>query len=79
MPIIHTWKYLKKTTAGIKEIWEKDKPITRSRAIRDNCLDCIGGSTADIKKCPTTHCPFWPFRPYQNKEKDTSMESHYDG
>lgn len=75
MPVLHTWKYLKKTSNGIKTIWMKNKPITRSLAIKTNCLDCIGGSTVDVKNCPKeSYCPFWPFRPYQDKTKKEEEE-----
>lgn len=70
MPIIHTYRYLKKTTEGIKQI-EETGPLTRAKAIKANCLDCVGGSTIDVKRCTTAYCPFWIFRPYQDRDKNT--------
>jgi hypothetical protein len=45
--------------------------IGRAKAIRLKCIDCCGGNTAEVRKCPATHCPLWRFR--MGKEiKDTS-------
>lgn len=44
--------------------------IGRAKAIRLKCLDCCGGNTAEVRKCPATHCSLWRFR--MGKEiKDT--------
>ena len=57
MAFNHTFKYL----LNGKEI-EETKLISASRAIRYNCLDCVGGSQADVRKCGLVKCPLWPFR-----------------
>lgn len=31
-------------------------------AIRAKCLDCCGGSVAEVRKCTATGCPLWPLR-----------------
>jgi hypothetical protein len=31
-------------------------------AIRRNCLECCGGGASEVRKCPATICPLWPFR-----------------
>lgn len=31
-------------------------------AIRENCIDCSGGSRAEADRCNRTGCPLWPFR-----------------
>ena len=36
--------------------------IGRAKAIRLKCIDCCGGNTAEVRKCPATHCPLWRFR-----------------
>ena len=36
--------------------------ISRSKAIRMKCLDCSGGNSAEVRKCPVTHCPLWRYR-----------------
>jgi len=32
------------------------------KAIRANCLDCSGGSPAEVKLCGITDCPLRPYR-----------------
>lgn len=36
--------------------------ISRSKAIRLKCLDCCAGQSAEVRKCPVTHCPLWRYR-----------------
>ena len=48
--------------------------IGRAKAIRLKCIDCCGGNTAEVRKCPATQCPLWRFR--MGKEiKDTCEEN----
>lgn len=39
-----------------------DQKPTRKLAIKAKCLDCSGGIRAEIRRCPATNCPLWPFR-----------------
>jgi hypothetical protein len=32
------------------------------KAIKEKCLDCSGGSRAEVKHCLVTGCPLYPFR-----------------
>ena len=32
------------------------------KAIRQNCLDCVCGSANEVRLCPSTNCPLYPFR-----------------
>ena len=32
------------------------------KAIRQFCLDCCGGSSADVKSCTSVNCALKPFR-----------------
>lgn len=32
------------------------------QAIRQNCIDCAGGSQAEVRRCGMVTCPFWPYR-----------------
>lgn len=32
------------------------------KAIRAKCLDCGGGSQAEVRKCVSTGCALWPLR-----------------
>lgn len=31
-------------------------------AIREKCLDCCAGQSAEVRKCVATACSLWPFR-----------------
>lgn len=48
------------------------------KAIREKCLDCCGGSKAEIRKCVSTDCAIWPFRmgtnPFRKKAVLTAEE-----
>lgn len=41
-------------------------PKSPIKAIRANCLDCCGGSEAEVRKCVLTACPLWPLRMGKN-------------
>lgn len=38
------------------------KSRSRKQAVRNKCIDCCGGVRAEVRKCPATKCPLWPFR-----------------
>lgn len=38
------------------------KSRSRKQAVRNKCIDCCGGVRAEVRKCPATQCPLWPFR-----------------
>jgi hypothetical protein len=48
------------------------------KAIRAFCLECSGGSTAEVKSCPRSVCPLFPFRfgknPYRQRREMTEEE-----
>lgn len=35
---------------------------TAIKAIRAKCLDCSGGSSKEVRLCPVTDCPLYPYR-----------------
>lgn len=37
-------------------------PATGIKAIREKCLDCCGGSQADVRYCTASACPLWGYR-----------------
>ncbi len=41
---------------------EGDYKNSRRNAIYLMCLECMGGSSSDVGKCPTFTCPLWQFR-----------------
>lgn len=48
------------------------------KAIRAFCLECSGGSTAEVKECPVVRCALFPFRmgknPYRQRREMTEEE-----
>ena len=47
--------------------------ITRAKAIRLKCIDCCCGNMAEVRRCPSEHCPLWRYR--MGKEiKDENVE-----
>jgi hypothetical protein len=38
------------------------EPLARGRAIRQNCLACQGGNSAEVKRCQIVECFLWPWR-----------------
>lgn len=59
-----------------------NEPTTPLKAIRAKCLDCNYTSN-EVKLCPCTDCPLWPFRfgknPYvkrvlSDEQREASVE-----
>ena len=40
----------------------KNRRVTPLRAVRQECLDCCGGSANEVRLCVSKSCPLWPFR-----------------
>lgn len=38
------------------------KELSPLKAIRLNCLECSGGLSEEVRQCPITTCPVYPFR-----------------
>lgn len=38
------------------------KVLRPLKAIRAKCLDCSSGSFIEVKNCPITTCPIYPYR-----------------
>lgn len=36
--------------------------MTPLRAIRQKCVDCCAGQLAEVRFCPCSTCPLWPYR-----------------
>lgn len=32
------------------------------KAMREKCLDCMGGHLSEVKLCPISTCPLYPYR-----------------
>jgi len=48
------------TPQTLKDLGHSKQPL--SKAVRQNCIDCQGGSTVEVGRCTVTRCPLWPFR-----------------
>lgn len=40
------------------------KPLLR--VIREKCLDCVCGNSAEVARCPCRDCPLYPYRMGRN-------------
>lgn len=41
---------------------DPDNWLTRGKAIRWKCIDCMAGQQAEIRACTIKTCPLWPYR-----------------
>ena len=54
MKVIHRYK--------VDNYKFKTGPITRSKAIRLFCIECMGWQPHLIPDCPSNHCVLYPYR-----------------
>ena len=40
----------------------REVALTPNKAIRCQCLECVGWSASEVKECTDHHCPLYPFR-----------------
>lgn len=45
---------------------DSGQPTSPLKAIRKHCMDCCGQQRAEVKMCPCTNCPLYPFRMGKN-------------
>src|ERR1700745_3216978 len=48
------------TVAELNAIGIHARPLLK--AIRANCIDCMGGSEAEVRRCSAIKCPMWSYR-----------------
>jgi hypothetical protein len=48
------------TVEQLNALGHEKQPLLR--VIRTNCIECVGGSEAEVRRCRLLHCPFWPYR-----------------
>jgi len=46
----------------LPEGYDVTKALIASKAIRAYCLWCCCGQSNEVRLCPSTSCPLWPFR-----------------
>jgi len=53
------------------------KHLTPMKAIREKCLDCMGGSYREVRRCPITDCSLYIYRLGKNprRSKKRSKEA----
>ena len=47
--------------------------LTPIKAIRAKCLDCCAGQFSEVKLCPVTSCPLYPYRLGKNPNRTSTM------
>ena len=45
------------------------KKLTPLKAIRQNCIECSGGSLKDVKDCIIPDCPLYQYRMGKNSNR----------
>ena len=48
--------------AHLRETWAQSGDNNPYKAIRNFCMDCLGGSTKLVAECESGGCPLWKFR-----------------
>jgi len=54
----------KMTQAELNSLGHHKRPLLD--AIKQNCIDCAGGSVAEVRRCRAIACPMWPYRMKSN-------------
>jgi len=55
-----------------------EERITRGKAIRLKCLDCCGGNSAEVRRCPAENCPLWRYRMGSEKRAEALRNEQFD-
>jgi hypothetical protein len=50
-------------------------PMGPLKALRLRCIDCSGGSAAEVRLCIAVTCPAWPFRMGSNPWRAPTSEA----
>jgi hypothetical protein len=70
------------TKAALNDRWRgegREAEVAEFRArIREECIDCSGGSIHEVKLCVIPECPLYPFRfgknPFRKRRKLTDQQ-----
>ena len=52
--------------------------LTPIKAIRAKCLDCCGGDKQEVRMCPVSDCPIFPYRMGHRPQMDTDTTESAD-
>ena len=50
------------------------KSLTRAKAIKERCLNCVDWDKKRVKNCKTKDCPLWQFQNKAKKKKVSGVE-----
>lgn len=59
-----------------KEMLTQQNAAKRSRATREFCLECMGGSVSLVTECTAVYCPLYAYR--RNPKIDKSVLFNFD-
>jgi hypothetical protein len=51
-----------------------EKRLTPVKAIRAKCLDCMGGSSKEVKLCNILECSLFPYRLGKRPKQEKRIE-----
>lgn len=54
------------------------KNLTPMKAARAKCLDCCCGSSKEVRLCPVTECPLYPYRFGKRPKNDKIIDEDTD-
>ena len=63
-----------RTPEALRELGHQPEPVLK--AVRAKCLDCSGGSHAEVADCLIRSCPLFPFRMGKNPWRAPPSEEH---
>ena len=65
-------EFLENTSRHVSDICvEVRTPI---KAIRAKCMDCTCNQPKEVRECPITTCPLWPYRMGKRPNKAENVE-----
>ena len=48
--------------------------LTPIKSIRAKCVDCCCGDLKEVRQCPITECPLWPYRMGRRPKDDEKVD-----
>lgn len=54
-------------------------PLTPIKAIRQHCIECMGGQRSEVKRCPLKGCPLYPYRMGHRPKTGTETDNTESG
>jgi len=68
----------KKTHLQTMVLRQKYRIPPMSKAIRLHCLDCVCGSSSEVRQCAIQQCTLWPYRLGRQPRPDDLLVPEYD-